>query len=107
MIIGGSMETGSYLLVGTKKAEEETFGSTAHGSGRTMSRTQARHDIRGDRLQKDMEARGIYVRATSMSGLAEEAGAAYKDVNDVVNTLQGYGITKKVVRLLPIGNVKG
>lgn len=107
VILGGSMETGSYLLVGTKKAEEETFGSTAHGSGRTMSRTQARHDIRGDRLQKDMEARGIYVRATSMSGLAEEAGAAYKDVNDVVNTLQGYGITKKVVRLLPIGNVKG
>ncbi len=107
VILGGSMETGSYLLVGTKKAEEETFGSTAHGSGRTMSRTQARHEIRGDALQKDMEKRGIYVRATSMSGLAEEAGAAYKDINDVVETLHGYGITKKVVRLLPLGNVKG
>ncbi len=107
VILGGSMETGSSLLVGTKKAEEETFGSTAHGSGRTMSRTQARREIRGDQLQKDMEQRGIYVRSVSMPGLAEEGGKAYKDINDIVQTLHGAGITKMVAALLPIGNVKG
>ncbi len=107
IILGGSMETGSSLLVGTKKAEEETFGSTAHGSGRTMSRTQARHEVRGDQLQKDMEKRGIYVKTTSYSGLAEESGKSYKDINDVVATLHGAGISKLVCNLKPIGNVKG
>ena len=107
VILGGSMETGSYLLVGTKRAEEETFGSTAHGSGRTMSRTKAKNEIRGDKLQKDMEQRGIYVKAMSMSGLAEEAGAAYKDITAVVDTMNKAGISKPVVKLLPIGNVKG
>lgn len=107
VILGGSMETGSSLLVGTKKAEEETFGSTAHGSGRTMSRTQARREVRGDQLLKSMEQRGIYVRSVSMPGLAEEAGVAYKDINDVVETLQGAGITKLVCNLKPLANVKG
>lgn len=107
VIIGGSMETGSYLLAGTKKAEEETFGSTAHGSGRTMSRNQAKRTWRGEELQKDMEKRGIYVRTTSFSGLAEEAGGAYKDVDEVINAAHAAGISKKIVRLIPIGNVKG
>ncbi|MBI2147770.1 RtcB family protein [Candidatus Woesearchaeota archaeon] len=107
VILGGSMETGSYLLVGTKKAEEETFGSTAHGSGRTMSRTQAVREFRGEKLQKDMEKRGIYVKAVSMSGLAEEAGAAYKNITDVIDTMDKAGVSKPVVKLLPIGNVKG
>ena len=107
VIIGGSMETGSYLLVGTKKAMDETFGTTCHGSGRTMSRTQARHEVRGDKLQKDMENKGIYVRTVSMSGLAEEAGVAYKDINEVVKTVELAGISKPVVGLKPIGNVKG
>ena len=107
VIIGGSMETGSYLLVGTKKAEEETFGTTAHGSGRTMSRSQAKREVRGDKLQRDMEKRGIYVRAVSMSGLAEEAGVAYKPINDVVDTLDIAGISKRVVGLKPLGNIKG
>ena len=107
VIIGGSMETGSYLLVGTEKAMEDTFGSTAHGSGRTMSRTQAKREIRGDKLQKDMESRGIYVRAASMSGLAEEAGAAYKNITDVIDALEKSGISKPVVGLKPIGNIKG
>ena len=97
---------GSYLLTGTKKAEEETFGTTAHGSGRTMSRVKAKKSIRGDVLQKDMEKRGIYVRTASMSGLAEEAGSAYKNINDVVDALEKAGISKPVVKLIPIGNIK-
>ncbi len=107
VIVGGSMETGSYLLLGTDKASEETFGSTAHGSGRTMSRTQARREIRGDQLQKDMEKRGIYVRTTSFSGLAEEAGAAYKSISEVVDVMDKAGISKKLVKFTPIGNIKG
>lgn len=107
VIVGGSMETGSYLLVGTKKAEEETFGSTMHGSGRTMSRTHAKRIVRGDQLQKDMEAHGIYVKAVSMPGLAEEAGLAYKNISEVVGTVEKAGLSKPVVALRPIGNVKG
>ncbi len=107
VIIGGSMETGSYLLLGTDKALEETFGSTAHGSGRTMSRTQARKETRGDVLQKEMEKKGIYVRTTSYSGLAEEAGKAYKPISEVVDTMEIAGISKKIVAFKPIGNVKG
>jgi len=107
VIIGGSMETGSFLLVGTEKAMDETFGSTAHGSGRTMSRTAAKHQVKGEQLQKDMEKRGIYVKATSMSGLAEEAGFAYKDINEVVNAVSQAGISKPVIGLKPCANIKG
>jgi len=107
VIIGGSMETGSYLLVGTQKAMDDTFGSTAHGSGRTMSRTAAKRLVRGDKLQKDMEKRGIYVKAISMSGLAEEAGMAYKNIDDVIDAVAQAGISKPVVSLFPIGNLKG
>ena len=107
VIIGGSMETGSYLLVGTEKAMQETFGTTAHGSGRTMSRTQAKKQVRGEQLQKDMQKRGIYVKAVSMSGLAEEAGLAYKDINEVVDSLNKAGISKPVCSFKPIGNIKG
>lgn len=107
VIIGGSMETGSYLLAGTQGAMEQTFGSTAHGSGRTMSRTKAKRMWRGDKLQKDMERRGIYVKSVSFAGLAEEAGGAYKDIDEVINACHNAGISKKIVKLLPIGNVKG
>src|SRR3989344_3325363 len=107
VIIGGSMETGSYLLAGTKKAEEITFGSTAHGSGRTMSRNAARRKWNGETLQKDMEKRGIYVRTTSFSGLAEEAGDAYKNIDEVIDAANKAGISKPIVRMVPIGNVKG
>ncbi|MBI2232803.1 MAG: RtcB family protein [Candidatus Aenigmarchaeota archaeon] len=107
IIIGGSMETGSYLMVGTKKAELETFGSTCHGSGRTMSRTAAKRQFRGDTLIRDMEKRGIYVKTVSFAGVAEEAGAAYKDINEVIETVHQAGISKKVVALTPLGNVKG
>ncbi len=107
VIVGGSMQTGSYLLVGTEKAMEETFGSTMHGSGRTMSRRAAKKKVRGDQLLKTMEKEGIIVKAVSMSGLAEEAGIAYKDISEVVETMDVLGISKKVVRLKPIGNIKG
>lgn len=107
VIIGGSMETGSYLLVGTEGAMEQTFGSTCHGSGRTMSRTKARRLYRGETLQREMEKRGIYVRSASFSGLAEEAGPAYKNIDDVIEAVHQAGISKKVVRFIPIGNVKG
>jgi tRNA-splicing ligase RtcB len=107
VIVGGSMETGSYLLLGTDKALEETWGSTAHGSGRTMSRTKAKHMVRGEDLQKEMEKKGIYVRTVSFSGLAEEAGFAYKPISEVVDVMHKLGISKKVVGFKPIGNVKG
>jgi tRNA-splicing ligase RtcB len=107
VICGGSMETGSYLLVGTEQAMQETFGSTMHGSGRTMSRAQAKKSVRGEQLRQDMAKRGIVVKAVSMSGLAEEAGFAYKNISDVVETVHEAGITKKVAELRPIGNIKG
>ncbi len=107
VIIGGSMETGSFLLAGTEGAMEQTWGSTAHGAGRTMSRTAAKKLVRGDKLQKDMEAHGIYVKTASYSGLAEEAGFAYKSISEVIDAVHKAGISKKVVGLVPIGNVKG
>jgi len=107
VIIGGSMETGSYLLVGTDHADMETFASTAHGAGRVMSREAAKRQYRGDVLQKELEKKGIYIHGVTMAGLAEEAGGAYKDVNQVVETLEKAGITRRVVALKPIGNVKG
>ncbi|MDO8628578.1 MAG: RtcB family protein [Nanoarchaeota archaeon] len=107
LILGGSMETGSALLVGTNKADQETFSSTAHGSGRTMSRTQAKNMIRGEELLNNMLKKGIYVKTSSMSGLAEEAGTAYKNISDVVHAITTAGISKPVVNLIPIGNVKG
>jgi len=106
VIIGGSMETGSYLLVGTSSGAQ-TFFSTAHGSGRTMSRTKARKLWHGKQLQRDLEARGIYVRSASWAGLAEEAGAAYKDIDEVIEATELAGISKPVARFTPIGNVKG
>ena len=107
VIIGGSMETGSYLLLGTKEAHKETFASTAHGSGRIMSRTKAKKMFRGETLYKDMLKKGIYVKSVSYSGLAEEAGDAYKDIDDVVDATVNAKISKRVVRFIPIGNVKG
>jgi tRNA-splicing ligase RtcB len=107
VICGGSMETGSYLLVGTDRAVRDTFGSTMHGAGRTMSRAQAKRTVRGAELQQQMKKRGILVKAVSMSGLAEEAGLAYKNISEVVESVDRAGITKKVAELRPIGNIKG
>jgi tRNA-splicing ligase RtcB len=107
VIIGGSMETGSALLVGTAHAMKETFGSTAHGAGRTMSRAQAKRQVWGETLIEQMAARGIVVRAASKSGVAEEAGFAYKNLDEVVDAVHRLDISRKVVSLTPIGNIKG
>lgn len=106
VIIGGSMETGSYLLAGVPTGNQ-TFYTTAHGSGRTMSRAKAKKMFNGKELQQQMEARGIYVRTVSYAGLAEEAGPAYKNIDDVIEATELAGISKRVVRFVPIGNVKG
>src|SRR5438477_5470455 len=106
VIIGGRMATGSYLLVGTSSGAQPFF-STAHGSGRTMSRTKERKQWHGKQLQRDLEARGIYIRSTSWAGLAEEAGPAYKDIDEVIEATELAGISKPVARFTPIGNVKG
>ncbi len=105
-ILGGSMQTGSYLLLGTN-GSKNTFCSTAHGSGRTMSRNQAKRTWRGDKLQKEMEQKGIYVKSVSFSGLAEEAGGAYKDIHSVVDATEKAGISRRFIGLIPIANVKG
>jgi tRNA-splicing ligase RtcB len=106
VIIGGSMETGSYLLAGVATGSQ-TFYSTAHGSGRAMSRNQAKKQFRGRELQEQMESRGILVRTVSYSGLAEEAGPAYKNIDDVIEAAEQAGISRRVARLVPIGVIKG
>jgi tRNA-splicing ligase RtcB len=106
VILGGSMETGSYLLAGAASGAKSFF-STAHGSGRTMSRTKARKLVKGETLRDELERRGIHVRAASMRGLAEEAGAAYKPVDEVVEATELAGLSRRVAKLVPVGNVKG
>ncbi len=106
VIIGGSMETGSYLLRGVPSGQQ-TFFTTAHGSGRTMSRAQAKKQFHGKQLARDLAARGIYVRAVSYAGLAEEAGAAYKDIDAVIASTERAGLSRAVARFTPVGNVKG
>ena len=106
VIVGGSMETGSYLLVGGPNAEE-TFDSTVHGSGRTMSRAKARGMTDGETLFKKMLKNGIYVKSVSWSGLAEESGESYKDIDEVVDIVDSAGLSKKICKFTPISNVKG
>lgn len=107
VIVGGSMETGSYLLAGTQKAYDMTFGSTCHGAGRVMSRMAAKRKVRGTELRQRMTERGMVVRAVSMAGLAEEAGLAYKNIDEVVKAVDSIGISKKVLQLRPLGSIKG
>ncbi len=107
VLVPGSMGTASWVLVGTQSAMTRTFGSTCHGAGRTMSRKKAKKSVHGARLRDQLEAAGIHVRAGSMSGLAEEAPTAYKDVNRVVDVVHGAGIAKKVARLKPVAVIKG
>lgn len=107
VLVPGSMGTASWILVGTPASMAQTFGSTCHGAGRVMSRSQAKKQIRGEALRQKLEQGGIAVRAGSMAGLAEEAPQAYKDVDEVVRTVSGAGIARKVARLVPIGVIKG
>ena len=107
VLVPGSMGTASWVMVGTQASMERSFGSSCHGAGRTMSRSQAKKKVRGEELRSELESRGIHIRARSMSGLAEEAPQAYKDVDDVVGTVVGAGIARKVARLVPVAVVKG
>jgi tRNA-splicing ligase RtcB len=107
VFVPGSMGTSSWVLLGTEGSMSQSFGSTCHGAGRMMSRTQARKSVHGHSLRNALERNGIRVRAGSMRGLAEEAPAAYKDVDDVVDSVAGAGIAGKVARLRPVAVVKG
>ena len=107
VLVPGSMGTASYILVGADKAHDLTFGSTCHGAGRVMSRTQAKKTIWGEDLMRDLREKGIAVQAGSMPSLAEEAPAAYKDVERVVDVVTGVGLARKVARLVPLGVIKG
>ncbi|MBD3248516.1 RNA-splicing ligase RtcB [Candidatus Woesearchaeota archaeon] len=107
IILPGSMGTASYVLVGTNKGMEETFGSTAHGAGRLMSRHEALKKYRGEKVVKDLGEKGIQVKGASWKGIAEEASGAYKDVDEVVRVSNEADIGKMVVKLKPLGVVKG
>ncbi len=107
VLIPGSMGTASYVLVGTAGSMAQTFGSSCHGAGRVMSRSQAKREVRGEKLRDELTARGIVVRAGSMPGFAEEAPQAYKDVSRVVEVVHRAGIGKKVARLEPLAVIKG
>ena len=106
-IVPGSMGTASYLCVGTERAIEETWGSTCHGAGRAMSRHAAIRAGKGRDIRRELEAKGVYSRAASREVMAEEMPEAYKDVDEVVRTCHGAGISKLVARLRPVGVMKG
>lgn len=107
VLVPGSMGTASWVLVGTEGSMAQSFGSTCHGAGRVMSRSRAKKEVHGNELRQDLEAKGIRVRAGSLSGLAEEAPQAYKDVDRVIEIVHGAGIARKVARLVPVAVVKG
>ena len=107
VLVPGSMGTASWVLVGTEQSMAQSFGSTCHGAGRTMSRAQAKREVQGGELRRELEERGIRVRAGSLAGLAEEAPGAYKDVDQVIEVVHGAGIARKVARLVPVAVVKG
>ncbi|MBS3071125.1 RtcB family protein [Candidatus Pacearchaeota archaeon] len=107
VIIPGSMGTSSYVLIGTKKAEEISFGSTVHGAGRIKSRASALKILNSEEIGKKLESRGIKIRTGSMKSLSEEAPEVYKDVDEVVKVVDELGISKKVAKLKPLIVVKG
>lgn len=107
VLIPGSMGTASHVLIGTRAAMQQTFGSTCHGAGRVMSRARARKMVSGTALREQLRSRGILICAGSMSGLAEEAPAAYKDVSRVVEVVHKLGIGRKIARLEPLAVIKG
>jgi len=107
VLVPGSMGTCSWVLVGTEDSMKRSFGSSCHGAGRVMSRAKAKKSVWGEELRSQLESSGIHVRAGSMAGLAEEAPQAYKDVDEVVATVSGAGIARKVARLVPVAVIKG
>jgi tRNA-splicing ligase RtcB len=107
VLIPGDMGRASFVLIGTEKAMNETFGSTCHGAGRVMSRHQAIRQAKGRAIWREMEDKGIIVRAAGRETLAEEMSEAYKDVSNVVEVVHNAGISLKVARLRPLGVIKG
>jgi tRNA-splicing ligase RtcB len=107
VIVPGSMGTSSYVLVGTDAGRDKSFWSTCHGAGRAMSRTQAKKRMGGLEVKADLEGAGVLVNATHPGLLAEEAPYAYKDVDRVVDTCEGAGLSRKVARLRPLAVIKG
>jgi tRNA-splicing ligase RtcB (3'-phosphate/5'-hydroxy nucleic acid ligase) len=107
VIIPGSMGTASYLLIGTKKAEEMTFGSTVHGAGRIASRSSAMRNLDGEKIKEALNKKGIEVKTGNYKALAEEAPEVYKDIEEVVRVVDELGISKKIARLKPLIVVKG
>ncbi len=107
VLVPGSMGTASYVLVGTEESMELSFGTCCHGAGRTMSRHEATRLVRGEDVRTRLSDRGVTVRTHSMRGLAEEAPEAYKDVEEVVDSVSGAGLARKVARVHPIAVIKG
>jgi len=107
VFIPGSMGTSSYILVGTSEAEELSFGSTAHGAGRVMSRHEALRRFRGEQIKKELERKGIELKSANWKGVAEEASQAYKDIDEVVKVSHEVGIGKLVAKVVPVGVMKG
>jgi tRNA-splicing ligase RtcB len=107
VIIPGSMGTASYILAGTDEAEALSFGSTAHGAGRLMSRQEALRRFRGEKIRDDLASRGIVLQSASWKGVSEEAAEAYKDVDEVVRVSDAVGLGRLVARVVPIGVMKG
>jgi tRNA-splicing ligase RtcB len=107
VIIPGSMGTASWILLGGKNSMDLSFGSTAHGAGRTMSRSAAKRSYTAEGVKGTLESKGIYVKALTREGVVEETPEAYKDVDAVANVSHELGIATKVARLLPMGVIKG
>ncbi|MBY0229584.1 MAG: RtcB family protein, partial [Gemmataceae bacterium] len=107
VIIPGDMGRASWILVGQPGSMEKTFGTTCHGAGRVLSRTEAVRRSGGRNIEKELAARGVIARAQSKKGLAEEQPDAYKDVDDVVDVVDAANLSRKVARMRPIGVIKG
>jgi tRNA-splicing ligase RtcB len=107
VLIGGTMGTASYILAGTAESERRAFSSACHGAGRSMSRTQATRQWRGQEVVRELGTRGIIIRSPSMRGVAEEAPGAYKDVSQVVDASHAAGLACRVARLRPLVCIKG
>ena len=107
VLVPGSMGTASWVLLGQPNSMDLSFGSTAHGAGRTMSRTKARRNFSEEDVKKSLNDKGIFIKALTRDGVVEETPQAYKDVDAVVNVSHNLGIATKVAKLVPIGVIKG
>ena len=107
VLIPGDMGRYSFVAVGTEGAMEQTWGSTCHGAGRRMSRKKSKKEAKGRNIEKELAEKGIIIRGASRATLAEEVSEAYKDVADVIEVCQRAGLSRKVAKLKPLGNIKG